>query len=103
MISLVIKDKKMSEEWTEFIQKEIIQNGNATHGALVSISDRGIWAKTSNFTTDPNIGGEECPTSWLDNVLDVIENPDVLNDQDVVKHCVQLLNKQFIVTNVIKD
>ncbi|EFC50796.1 predicted protein [Naegleria gruberi] len=93
----------MSEEWKDFIEKEIIQNGNATHGALVSISDRGVWAKTSNFSSDPNLGGEECSTAWLDNVLDVIENPDILNDQNVVKNSVQLLNKQFIVTNVIKD
>ncbi|KAF0977178.1 hypothetical protein FDP41_003831 [Naegleria fowleri] len=94
----------MTEEWSEFIQREIIENGNATHGALISISDGGIWAKTFSPQDDPNLSGEECPKQWLSNILNGFSNPsEFINNSDISKGCIQLFNKQFIVTNIMKD
>jgi len=92
------------ETWNDFIQKEIIQNGNATHCALISVSDAGIWAKTDNFVLDANLKGDEVPSQWLESVLSTLENPNpILGSNDVSSECIPLLNKQFVVTRVIKD
>ena len=91
------------ESWTDFLHKEIIDNGNATHGAILSV-DGNIWARTSNLLQDNSIGGEECNKNWLDLVLSGLSNPETMDIiEDVAKGSIQILNKQFVVTNIMKD
>ncbi|KAL9650749.1 hypothetical protein ABK040_001802 [Willaertia magna] len=101
----------MSEDtWTDVIQREVIEQGNATHCALIS-DDGSIWAKSKNFSTDPILSQEDCPNDWLQSLLDGFNDPETILSQVILEEDkppsvsggFYLLNKHFIVTHVIKD